>query len=100
MSGGCSVKPSPTPEATSCRVSWLTIKQAAEQMQVSTGTIRSMIESGRIRATLVGSGTVRKTYRIPAESLEQIKELEAAEPVVHKPSKLRPSIARAMGVLS
>lgn len=82
-------------------MNWLTIKQAADEMQVSTGTIRAMIESGRLKATLVGSGAVRKTYRIPVDSLVNIQDvtdgtkLVREKPVAHK---LHPAIAKAIGV--
>lgn len=80
---------------------WLTIKQAAEQLQVSPGTVRCMIEAGRLKATLVGAGTVRKTYRIPAESLTQIAEVEVKveeELPRRRASGLHPAIAKAMGL--
>lgn len=70
-------------------------------MQVGAGTIRSMIESGRIQATVVGAGTVRKTYRIPSESLTQIAGLERvpeAEPAKPRAMKIHPAIAKAMGL--
>lgn len=80
---------------------WLTIKQAAEQLQVSPGTVRCMIESGRLKATLVGAGVQRKTYRIPADSLEQIADIEVKveeELPRRRASGLNPAIARAMGL--
>lgn len=85
-------------------MTWLTIKQAAEQLQISPGTVRSMIEAGRLKATVVGSGKVRKTYRIPAESLEQIADIDvpqrhgAEELPRRRASGLNPAIARAMGL--
>lgn len=82
-------------------MTWLTVKQAAEQLQVSPGTVRSMIESGRLKATLVGSGVQRKTYRIPAESLQQISGIEV-NVNDEKPRLVardwHPAIARAMGL--
>lgn len=83
-------------------MNWLTIKQVADQMQVSTGTVRAMIESGRLSAVLVGAGVARKTYRIPVESMESIKQIP--EPKKEQPAgiqlgrKLNPAIAKAMGL--
>lgn len=81
-------------------MTWLTIKQAAEQLQISPGTVRSMIEAGRLKATVVGSGTVRKTYRIPSDSLNQIAGV--VEKVEELPRRratgLHPAIAKAMGL--
>lgn len=52
-------------------------------------------------ATVVGAGTVRKTYRIPSESLTQIAGLERvpeAEPAKPRAMKIHPAIAKAMGL--
>ena len=44
---------------------YLTIKQAAELLQVSQRTIRAYITSGKLKAANVGSGGTGKRYRIP-----------------------------------
>lgn len=80
-------------------MTWLTIKQAAEKLQVSPGTVRCMIQAGRLKAAVVGSGTVRLTHRIPAESLENIVEAKERAPEPKPVARnIHPAIAKAMGL--
>lgn len=48
--------------------SYLTIREAAEQLRVSHGTIRGLIAKGRLKAIRVGTG--RGTYRIAQADLD------------------------------
>jgi excisionase family DNA binding protein len=51
---------------------WLTVKQAAEYLQVSTATITRWIREGTLAASQVGS-----TYRIAAATIERMLEAGA-----------------------
>ncbi len=52
----------------------LTIKQVAQMLQVSEGTVRNLIASGRLRSVqLAGPGS---SVRIPRRSVEQLLEVD------------------------
>ena len=50
---------------------WLTIKQAAERLQCSTGVIYRMIRAGQLAATRIGG---RRALRIRSEWLDAALE--------------------------
>lgn len=51
---------------------YLTVKESASLLGVSTQSIRNMIKGGKLRATEVGTGTQRKVYTIKRTDLESL----------------------------
>ncbi len=54
---------------------WLTVKEFAELLQVSTGTVRNWVRAGRITADQLSP----KIWRIPKTELEKFSRGEEAK---------------------
>lgn len=53
---------------------WYSVNQVAENLGVSSDTVRKLIKGGRIQAKNVSSQSLRPTWRIHVQWLENFKE--------------------------
>ena len=77
----------------------LTPKQVAERLQCSVTTVHSMVKDGRLAHIRIGSGTVRKTIRIPESALEQLAgtaQRDDPRPLPKDVVPLHPRIAKLL----
>ena len=51
----------------------MSTSQAAEQLQISVGQVRRLIEAGALRAINIGSSPDRRTWRLTAADLDRFR---------------------------
>lgn len=78
----------------------LTPAQVAEKLQCSAATVRNMVAAGKLPSVTIGSGTKRKTYRIPEEALARVTGYHPVEAVEPPPKvnvvPLHPALVKAL----
>ena len=78
----------------------LTPAQVAEILQCSPATVRTMVLSGRLPSVNIGTGTKRRTFRIPEEAVTSLPSYEIEQGLVGLPrinvEPLHPAVVKAM----
>ena len=73
---------------------WLTVSDAATAIGCDARSVREMISSGKLKATEIGNGTQRKTYKIKRtdiEALAMVRDERVAKPKRGKSSNQTPN---------
>mgnify|MGYP000400955455 CR=1 FL=1 len=60
-------------------MSYLTPKQVAERLAVSTETVRAMCRSGQLKRLRIGTGKKRPPIRIPESAIEELEKQAVKE---------------------
>ena len=73
---------------------WLTVSDAATAIGCDARSVREMISSGKLKATEIGNGTQRKTYKIKRtdiEALATVRNEQVTKPKRGKSSNQTPN---------